>query len=97
METTELAPFRLWTERGTWRGVTATLTLNFIDTPGGSRVRAEGEVSGSGAVGGARLGRRPAGSTAIGADLRKAAPILGERASRLKALRGRTGDGRHDR
>ena len=82
METTELVPFRVWTERGTWRGVTATLTLHFIDTTGGSRVRAEGEVSGSGpwAVPASAAGLLA--STAIAADLRKAGRILGERASR---------------
>lgn len=78
METTALAPFVLWTERGTWRGVTATLTLHFTDTAGGSRVRAEGEVTGTG------IWALPAGaagllaSQAVAADLRKAARILGQ-------------------
>ncbi|SEB74315.1 Polyketide cyclase / dehydrase and lipid transport [Nocardioides exalbidus] len=81
METTELTPFRTWTERGSWRGVTATLTLHFTDIAGGCRVRAEGEVSGRG------IWSVPAGaagllaSTAIAADLRKAGRILASRSS----------------
>jgi uncharacterized protein YndB with AHSA1/START domain len=81
MQTTELQPFRVWTERGTWRGVTATLSLHFTDTAGGCRVRAEGEVSGRGIWG------IPAGtagllaSRAIAADLRKAGRILASRSS----------------
>ena len=76
METTELTPYRTWTERGSWRGVTATLTLHFTDTPGGCRVRADGQVSGRG------VWAVPAGaasllaSAAIAADLRKAGRIL---------------------
>ena len=80
METTELTPYRVWTERGTWRGVTATLSLHFTDVVGGCRVRADGEVTGRG------IWAVPAGaagllaSAAIAADLRKAGRILSERA-----------------
>jgi hypothetical protein len=87
METTELTPFRVWAERGQWRGVGATLTLHFTDVVGGCRVRAEGEVSGRG---GWALPAGAAGlvaSQAIAADLRKAGRILGARA----------GDAGHDR
>lgn len=79
METTELTPYRVWTERGTWRGVTATLSLHFTDVGGGCRVRADGEVTGTG------IWAVPAGaagllaSTAIAADLRKAGRILAAR------------------
>ena len=79
METTELVPFRVWTERGHWRGVTATLSLHFTDVVGGCRVRADGEITGSG------IWALPAGaagllaSTAIAADLRKAGRILASR------------------
>ena len=79
METTELAPYRVWTERGRWRGVTATLSLHFTDVVGGCRVRADGEVTGTG------IWALPAGaagllaSPAIAADLRKAGRILAER------------------
>ena len=81
METTALTPFRLWTERGTWRGVTASLTLHFTDTVGGSRVRAEGEVEGRGAWAVPASAAGLLASSAIAADLRKAARILGERVS----------------
>ena len=80
METTELTPFRVWTERGQWRGVTATLSLHFTEVVGGCRVRADGDVTGSG------FRAVPAGaagllaSAAIAADLRKAGRILAERA-----------------
>ena len=90
METTELTPFRVWTERGHWRGVSATLTLHFTDVVGGCRVRADGEVSGRG---GWALPAGAAGllaSQAIAADLRRAGRILGERAQE-------EGDPRHDR
>ena len=79
METTELTPYRVWTERGQWRGITATLSLHFTDVVGGCRVRADAEVTGRG------LWAVPAGaagllaSAAIAADLRKAGRILGER------------------
>lgn len=79
METTELTPYRVWTERGTWRGVTATLTLHFTDTAGGSRVRAEGEVSGRGPWSVPASAAGLLASAAIAADLRKAARVLGER------------------
>lgn len=84
METTALTPFRLWTERGTWRGVTATLTLHFTDTAAvaGSRVHAEGEIDGRGPWAAAAATAGLFASTAISADLRKAACILAERAPR---------------
>ena len=79
METTELTPFRVWTEQGRWRGVSATLSLHFTDVPGGCRVRADGEVTGRGAwavpAGAAGL----LASRAVAADLRKAGRILAER------------------
>ena len=81
METTELTPFRVWAERGHWRGVTATLALHFTDVVGGCRVHAEGELSGRGAW---ALAAKAAGilaPAAIAADLRKAGRILAERAA----------------
>jgi len=79
METTALTPFRLWTERGTWRGVTATLTLLFTDIDTGCRVRAEGEIEGRGPWAAAAAAASLLASTAVAADLRKAARILGAR------------------
>lgn len=40
METTELDRPSRWTERGTWRGISATLTLTFAETPTGCDVTA---------------------------------------------------------
>ena len=75
---TELVPFRVWAESGTWRGVRADLRLRFTESAGGCRVQAEGEVAGSGpyavaaAVSGLLAGK------AIAADLRKASRLIGE-------------------
>ena len=81
LETTTFTPFRVWAERGHWRGVSASLSLHFTDIAGGCRVRAEGEVSGRGpwAVPAAAAGLLA--SQAIAADLRKAGRILSERTS----------------
>lgn len=79
METIELTPFKVWTERGRWRGVTATLALHFTDTPGGCRVRAEGDVSGRGAWAVPATVAGLLASAAIAADLRKASRILSRR------------------
>ncbi len=49
MEITEMVPFKLWTEVGHWRGVTATLALRFTGVPVGCRVDAVGTLSGEGA------------------------------------------------
>ena len=76
METTELLPYKVWTERGSWRGVTATLTLRFTETPGGCRVRAEGEVSGGGPWAVPALVAGLLGSAAIASDLRRASRVL---------------------
>lgn len=69
METTELDRPRRWTERGTWRGVTATLTLDFTETATGCDVTATFRI--------ARLLRRPA-LWAVRADLRRAAHRLSQ-------------------
>ena len=79
METTELVPFRVWTERGRWRGVSATLTLHFTDVTGGARVRADGVVEGRGAWAVPALAAGLLGSAAIAADLRKAGRIMAAR------------------
>ena len=79
METTELVPYKVWTERGTWRGVTATLTLRFTETPGGCRVRAEGEVTGAGPWVVAATAAGLLASTAVASDLRRASRVLSRR------------------
>ncbi|HEY0642632.1 MAG TPA: SRPBCC family protein [Nocardioides sp.] len=79
LETTELVPFRVWAERGHWRGVSATLALHFTDVVGGCRVRADGEVSGSGVWAVPATAAGLLASAAIAADLRKAGRILASR------------------
>ena len=69
METTELDRPRRWAERGTWRGITATLTLEFAATPTGCDVTAEFEIA------------RPlrwAALRAVRGDLRRAALRLSQ-------------------
>jgi hypothetical protein len=48
METTEMDRPHRWTETGTWRGFTATLTLTFTETPAGCDVEPAMEVRGRG-------------------------------------------------
>ena len=79
METTELVPYKVWTERGTWRGVTATLTLRFTETASGCRVRAEGDVVGGGPWAVPALVAGLLGSSAIASDLRRASRVLSRR------------------
>jgi uncharacterized protein YndB with AHSA1/START domain len=48
MQLTELVPYRLIAETGTWRGVDGLLTLRFLKTNQGTRVTAEGRMIGHG-------------------------------------------------
>ena len=48
MEITELTPYRVISESGTWRGVDGLLTLRFVKTAQGTRVTAEGRLMGHG-------------------------------------------------
>ena len=79
METTVLDRPTTWTERGTWRGIQATLTLRFADRGGTCTVTAEAVVTGSGIAGllGPALTR--AAALAVPGDLERAARILSER------------------
>lgn len=81
METTALEPNTSWTERGTWRGITAELTLRFSPREGGCTVSAEAAVHGRGLL-------RPLGPVittlagyAVPGDLKRASLLLSERAS----------------
>ena len=67
METTVFDRPHRWAERGTWRGITATLLLEFVPTPTGCDVRADFEI--------VRPLRRPA-LWAVRSDLRRAAGRL---------------------
>ena len=48
MQLTELVPYRVIAETGTWRGVDGLLTLRFLKTSSGTRLTAEGRVIGHG-------------------------------------------------
>lgn len=79
METTVLERATTWTERGTWRGITAELTLRFAPRQGGCTVTAEATVTGRGLF-------RPVGPVitraaglAVPGDLTRAAEILSRR------------------
>ena len=79
METTELDRPRRWTERGTWRMVTAELTLEFAPAPGGCEVGVQMHLEASGLL-------RPVGPLltrlsplAVRSDLKRAAAILAKR------------------
>jgi hypothetical protein len=81
METTVLDRPTRWTERGVWRGITATLTLLFAPAPTGCRVTAEFVVTGSGLAGPLGPVLTRAARAAVPGDLRRAARILSERAT----------------
>ncbi len=79
MVTTELDRPRRWTERGTWRKVSAELTLDFAPAPGGCEVGVHMHLAATGLL-------RPLGPLltrvsplAVRADLKRAAAILTER------------------
>ena len=48
MELTELVPYRLIVERGSWHGVDGVLTLRFLKIQQGTRLTAEGRLTGQG-------------------------------------------------
>jgi hypothetical protein len=48
MELTDLVPYRLLAETGTWHGVDGLLTLRFLKISTGTRVSAEGRLIGRG-------------------------------------------------
>ncbi len=76
METTELDRPRRWSERGTWRGFAAVLTLDFAATPTGCDVTATMRVTGRGI---AAIPARVLGvmaPRAVRADLRRAAAAV---------------------
>ena len=76
---TEFVPFRTWAERGTWRGVEATLRLRFTARGIGCRVQADGEVTGSGLYAVAAVSSGLVAGRAIAADLRKAGRLMADR------------------
>jgi uncharacterized protein YndB with AHSA1/START domain len=79
MQLTELVPYRVISETGTWRGVDGLLTLRFVKTQEGTRVTAEGRIIGHGPFAlAAAVSGRFAPET-IRKDLLRASEVLSER------------------
>ena len=80
LETTELDRPRRWTERGAWRGIAATLSLDLVETATGCDVVPTVELRGRGPAAPVAwvLGR--VAPYAVLADLRSAARLLSKRA-----------------
>jgi uncharacterized protein YndB with AHSA1/START domain len=76
METTELDRPHRWTERGTWRGLAATLTLEFRTTENGCDVTASVSLSGRGPVAPVARALGALAPYAVRSDLRDAASRL---------------------
>ena len=76
MRITELTPYRLLTEVGTWRGVDGVLRMRFVRTQQGTRLTAEGQLTGHGPFAlAASVTGRWAPET-IRKDLRRACDVL---------------------
>ena len=76
MEITECTPYRLWAERGTWGGISADLSMQFVQTTLGTKVTATFDLSAAGPwLFAAAVAKRLAPS-ALTADLRKAAKLI---------------------
>ena len=81
MELTELTPYRVIAETGTWRGVDGLLTLRFLKIQQGTRLTAEGRLIGHGPFAlAAAVSGRWAPET-IRKDLLRASAVLSERAT----------------
>jgi uncharacterized protein YndB with AHSA1/START domain len=79
MEITELTPYRVLSETGTWRGVDGLLTLRFVRTRQGTRLTAEGRLIGHGPFAlAAAVSGRWAPET-IRKDLLRASEVLADR------------------
>lgn len=76
LEITRMEPFRLWEERGTWRGVEAVLALHFTGLPDGTRISPTLGLTGRGPARAAAAVARRLAPAAITADLRRAAAII---------------------
>ncbi len=76
METTAYLRPSLWTERGTWRGISAELTLRFTPRDGGCTVTAEVSVRGRGLLRPIGPVLTAAAGLAVPGDLRRAAALL---------------------
>ncbi len=79
MQLTELVPYRVIAETGTWRGVDGLLTLRFLKTQQGTRLTAEGRVIGHGPFVLAALVSGRFAPETIRKDLLRASAVLSER------------------
>jgi uncharacterized protein YndB with AHSA1/START domain len=79
MQITELTPYRLLSETGTWRGVDGLLTLRFIKTQQGTRLTAEGRLIGRGAFALAAAASGRWAPETIRKDLLRASEVLAHR------------------
>jgi uncharacterized protein YndB with AHSA1/START domain len=79
MEITQLVPYRVWAETGSWRGVTAHLTLRFTAVGTGTRVTAEVEIRSEGLWRAVSAVVRRLAPAALAHDLGKANEVLMQR------------------
>jgi uncharacterized protein YndB with AHSA1/START domain len=78
MQLTEVTPYRTLSEIGTWHGVEGLLTLRFVGTAQGTRLTAEGSVTGRGPFALAAAVAARFAPSAIEADLERAAELAAE-------------------
>jgi uncharacterized protein YndB with AHSA1/START domain len=83
MRITRLTPYRLLEEAGSWRGVDGLLTLRFVRTQGGgTRLTADGRLSGHGAFALAAAFTGRLAPETIRKDLLRASDVLSAHPSR---------------
>ncbi|SDD83154.1 SRPBCC family protein [Nocardioides lianchengensis] len=76
METTALDRPHRWTERGTWRGFSAELTLDFAPAPGGCEVEPTMTLRATGLAAPLARALSAAAPYAVRSDLKRAARLL---------------------
>lgn len=79
METTELDRPNRWSEKGTWRGLSAVLTLEFAPAPGGCEVEFAMKLDGPGLIRPVALLLNAVSPLAVRSDLKRAEGILSRR------------------
>ena len=81
MEIVELTPYRVLSEKGTWRGVDGVLTMRFVATPSGTRLTVEVRLVGRGPYAVAAAAGRRLAPESIRKDLLRASELLRQRAA----------------
>jgi uncharacterized protein YndB with AHSA1/START domain len=76
MAITELTPYRLLVETGTWRGVDGVLTMRFLKIQEGTRLTAEGRMVGRGVFAVAAAVTNRLAPQTIRKDLLRASEVL---------------------